>query len=105
MNYMENQNLIQIEVAYARTGRTNNYSRCGVWGATIQQAIELSGILARFPDIDLTKNKVGIFSKTCSLDTMLREKDRVEIYRALLADPKEVRKRLAAEGKTMKRGN
>lgn len=104
MNYMENQNLIQVEVAYAKPEEQFIIPVAVSEGATIQQAIELSGILTRFPDIDLTKNKVGIFSKACSLDTPLREKDRVEIYRGLLADPKEVRKRLAAEGKTMKKG-
>lgn len=105
MNYMENQNLIHIEVAYAKPEEQLMIPLRVVEGTTLGQAIELSGILTHFPEIDLSKNKVGIFSKTSTLDTVLREKDRVEIYRALLADPKEVRKRLAAEGKTMKKGS
>jgi uncharacterized protein len=104
MNYMENQNLIRVEVAYATAEEQLIIPLDVLDDTTIQQAIELSGISTHFPEIDLSKNKVGIFSKTCSLDTVLREKDRVEIYRVLLADPKEVRKRLAAEGKTMKKG-
>ena len=73
-------------------------------GTTIEQAIKLSGILDTFPDIDLSVNKVGVFSKLGKLDQVLREKDRVEIYRKLIADPKEVRKQRAAEGKKMKKG-
>ena len=56
------------------------------------------------PEIDLAVNKVGIFSKACKLDTVLRDKDRIEIYRPLIADPKEVRRQRAAEGKVMKKG-
>ncbi len=104
MNYMENQNLIHIEIAYAKPEEQLMIPLSVIEGTTLKQAIELSGILAHFPEIDLSKNKVGIFSKVCGLDTVLRERDRVEIYRTLLADPKEVRKRLAAEGKTMKKG-
>lgn len=71
---------------------------------TIQQAIEQSGLLARFPEIDLSKNKVGIFSKLKKLNEPLRAGDRVEIYRELIADPKAVRKQKAAEGKVMRKG-
>ncbi|MDR1367324.1 MAG: RnfH family protein [Candidatus Accumulibacter sp.] len=73
-------------------------------GATIAQAIESSEILLKYPQIDLSKNKLGVFSKLSKLDTPLRDKDRVEIYRPLIADPKEVRKQRAAEGKAMKKG-
>jgi putative ubiquitin-RnfH superfamily antitoxin RatB of RatAB toxin-antitoxin module len=58
-----------------------------------------------FPDIDLGgKNKVGVWNKLSKLDTALRDRDRVEIYRPLIADPKEVRRQRAAEGKVMKKG-
>lgn len=73
-------------------------------GTTLQQAIEASGVIGKFPEIDLAKNKVGIFGKLAKLDTVLREKDRVEIYRPLIADPKEVRRQRADEGKVMKKG-
>ncbi|HNN85792.1 MAG TPA: RnfH family protein, partial [Accumulibacter sp.] len=56
------------------------------------------------PEIDLTKNKVGIFAKLTKLDAVLRDHDRIEIYRPLLADPKEIRKQRAAAGKVMKKG-
>lgn len=71
---------------------------------TVQQAIEASGVLQRFPDIDLAKNKVGVFGKAAKLDALLGDGDRVEIYRPLIADPKEARKKRAAEGKKMKKG-
>ncbi len=71
---------------------------------TVEQAIEQSAILQRFPEIDLKVNKTGIFGKAAKLDAMLNEGDRVEIYRPLIADPKEARKKRAAEGKAMKKG-
>ncbi|MEW8508011.1 MAG: RnfH family protein [Candidatus Thiodiazotropha sp.] len=71
---------------------------------TAKQAIEASGILERFPEIDLETNKIGIFGKAAKLDALLSEGDRVEIYRPLIADPKEARKKRAAEGKTMRKG-
>jgi hypothetical protein len=71
---------------------------------TAEEAIIASGIMAKFPEIDLNINKVGIFGKLTKLDTKLRHLDRVEIYRALIADPKEVRKQRAADGKIMKKG-
>lgn len=71
---------------------------------TAEQAILQSGILQKFPEIDLTVNKIGLFGKLTKLDTPLRNMDRVEIYRNLIADPKEVRKQRAAEGKIMRKG-
>jgi uncharacterized protein len=71
---------------------------------TVQQAIEQSAIFERFPEIDLKTNKTGIFGKAAKLDTPLTEGDRVEIYRPLIADPKQARKKRAAEGKTMRKG-
>ena len=73
-------------------------------GSTVAQAIDASGVLAKFPEIDLTQNKVGIFGKLTKLDSALRDRDRVEIYRPLIADPKEVRRKRAEEGKVMKKG-
>jgi len=73
-------------------------------GDTIQDAIIRSGIVVDFPEIDLNVNKVGIFSKVAKLDTPIKDKDRIEIYRPLIADPKEVRKQRAASGKRMSKG-
>lgn len=61
-------------------------------GATAEQAIRASGILGRFPEIDLASSPVGIYGKPCALDRGLRSGDRVEIYRPLIADPKEARR-------------
>jgi putative ubiquitin-RnfH superfamily antitoxin RatB of RatAB toxin-antitoxin module len=66
-------------------------------GTTIGQAIEASGVLAAFPEINLVTQPVGIFAKKKTLDTVLREHDRVEIYRPLVADPKESRRKRAAK--------
>ena len=73
-------------------------------GASVRDAIEASGVLEKYPEIDLAKNKVGIFAKLVKLDGPLRDQDRIEIYRPLIADPKAVRKQRAAEGKVMKKG-
>ncbi len=73
-------------------------------GATVEDAIRASGVLDAHPEIDLAKNKVGIFSKLVKLDEKVRDRDRVEIYRPLIADPKEVRRKRAEEGKVTKKG-
>lgn len=65
-------------------------------GTTIGAAIERSGVLEAFPDINLTTQAVGIYAKKKTLDTVLRERDRIEIYRPLVADPKDSRRRRAA---------
>ncbi len=95
---------IPIEVAYAEPDTQVIIPLMVDEGTTIEQAIKMSGVLASFPDIDLAVNKVGIFSKLSKLDKTLREKDRVEIYRKLIADPKEVRKQRAEQGKKMRKG-
>ena len=63
----------------------------------VQQAIEKSGIQKKFPGIDLSKNKVGIFGKKTTLDQPLNDRDRIEIYRPLILDPKEMRRKRAAK--------
>jgi putative ubiquitin-RnfH superfamily antitoxin RatB of RatAB toxin-antitoxin module len=73
-------------------------------GTTVGGAIERSGLLAQCPEIDLEVFKVGIFGKLAKIDQVLAEGDRVEIYRPLIADPKEARKRRAAEGKVLRKG-
>ena len=67
-------------------------------GVTVEQAIRMSGILKKFPDIDLNMNTVGVFGKLIALQATLCDLDRVEIYRSLIADPKKARKaRVEAE--------
>lgn len=101
---MENKPLINVEVAYALADKQVLIPLMLEEGSTAQQAIESSGILAQFPEIDLDKNRIGIFGKLSKLNVVLREKDRVEIYRPLIADPKAVRKKRAEQGKAMKKG-
>jgi putative ubiquitin-RnfH superfamily antitoxin RatB of RatAB toxin-antitoxin module len=95
---------LNVEVVYALPERQELSSLTLPAGATVGQAIEASGFLARYPEIDITKNKLGVYAKLAKPDTALRDRDRVEIYRPLIADPKEVRKQRAAEGKVMKKG-
>ena len=90
-----------VEVAYALADKQSLISIEVENGSTLKEAIEASGILETFEQIDLTKDRVGIFAKFATLDTILRDKDRVEIYRPLIADPKKARKDRAAEGKAM----
>ena len=93
-----------VEVAYALEKKQTLLELEVDEGTTLKQAVELSGIIDAYPQIDLTKGKTGIFGKIAKLDTVLREKDRVEIYRPLIADPKQVRKERAAQGKAMRSG-
>jgi uncharacterized protein len=97
-------NEILVEVAYALPQQQVILELMVPQGTTAEQAVILSGITAKFPEIDLASNKLGIFGKLIKSDTALRERDRVEIYRPLIADPKEVRRQRAAEGKVMKKG-
>jgi putative ubiquitin-RnfH superfamily antitoxin RatB of RatAB toxin-antitoxin module len=62
-------------------------------GSTVAEAIALSGLLAQYPEIDLDTQKVGIFGKIAKLDTAVKEGDRVEIYRKIIADPQQVQRR------------
>lgn len=96
---------IKVQVCYALPQRQELVNLSLPEGSTLQHALERSGLLAKYPEIDLTKNKFGVFAKLSKLDTVLRDRDRVEIYRPLIADPKEVRKKRAAEGKVMKKGS
>ncbi|WP_367025959.1 RnfH family protein [Methylococcus sp. ANG] len=88
---------IRVEVAYARPD-VQVIVPLGVAEETsAAAAIEASGLLEKFPEIDLAVNKIGIFGKACGVDQPLRQGDRVEIYRPLIADPKESRRQRAAK--------
>lgn len=95
---------ITVEVVYALPAQQPMWRAQLAEGATVEDAIRASGVLDAFPDIDLAKNKVGIFSKLVKLDETVRDRDRVEIYRPLIADPKEVRRKRAEEGKVTRKG-
>lgn len=89
--------MLQVEVAYARPEEQVILPIDVPAGTTVEQAIRQSGILERFPEIDLASQKVGVFSRIVGLDETLREHDRVEIYRPLQVDPKEMRRKRARE--------
>lgn len=98
------KNRFRVEVAYARPDVQVILPVEVGEGATLRDAIEKSGILDKFSELDIESMDVGIFGKLSKLTNRLKPRDRVEIYRPLIADPKEVRKRRAAEGKRMKKG-
>ena len=93
-----------VEVAYALPDRQVIIELVVDRGTTLEQALDLSGICGQFAEIDLDKNKVGIFGKLAKLSDELQPGDRVEIYRPLIADPREVRKQRAAKGKATRKG-
>lgn len=95
---------IHIEVVYAQAQEQTLLKLSLPAGVTVAEAIQASGILEKHPAIDLASNKLGVFGKLSKPDAVLRDKDRVEIYRPLIADPKEVRRQRAEEGKAMKKG-
>ena len=94
---------LSVEVCYASPQGQALIAVTLPEGATLKQALDASGILQRYPQIDLTTQKVGVFGKVKPLDTVLADHDRVEIYRPLLVDPKLSRQRRVE--KTRKAGS
>lgn len=90
---------IEVEVAFARPDQQKIVSLQVAAGTTVLQAVELSGLLQVFPEIDSAALRLGVFGKAVAPERVLCAHDRVEIYRPLLADPKEVRRRRALAGK------
>ncbi|MDP2716286.1 RnfH family protein [Rheinheimera sp.] len=90
---------ITVEVAYALPQRQSLLTLSVSRYCTVREAIEQSGILQQFTDIDLDVQKVGIWSRPVKLDELLKAGDRVEIYRPLIADPKDLRRRRAEKAK------
>ncbi len=86
---------IRVEVAYALPEKQYLQRVTLSEGATVEEAINASGLLELRSDIDLAKNKVGIFSRPVKLADAVQDGDRVEIYRPLIADPKELRRKRA----------
>ena len=101
---MASADTIPVEVVYALADRQVILALEVTANASIADVITQSGILEQCPEIDVVKNKVGVFGKLGKLTDTLHAGDRVEIYRPLIADPKEVRKKRAAQGKVMKKG-
>lgn len=104
MDNTTQQHHFMVEVVYALPDQQTLLNVEIEEGQTAQDAIEKSGILLRHPELDINDVVIGLFGKKIKITQVLRERDRVEIYRPLIADPKEVRKRKAAEGKKLKKG-
>ena len=94
---------IRVEVAYAEPDSQTIVEVELPGGSTIREAIQASELIYKYPAMDPERNGVGVWSKLKSLDDVLRDGDRVEVYRPLKADPRDVRRQLAAEGKVMGR--
>ena len=92
---------IHIQICYARPDKQILLEQTVADGTTIQQAIQSSGIIQQAPEIDVSVWRVGIYGKLKTLDTILHEHDRIEIYRPLIADPKDSRRK-RAESKAAK---
>lgn len=104
MDNIPQKNVFRVEVVYALPEQQNIIEVELSKGQTAQDAIEQSGLLKRHPELDISSMIIGLFGKKTKMTQSLRDRDRVEIYRPLIADPKEVRKRKAAEGKKLKKG-
>jgi putative ubiquitin-RnfH superfamily antitoxin RatB of RatAB toxin-antitoxin module len=91
------QAMMQVQVCYATPQRQFLFEVSLAPGATVHQAIKASGLLEQAPEVDVSVCKVGIYGKLKSLDTEVCDGDRVEIYRPLIADPMESRRRRASK--------
>ena len=97
--------MIDVEIVFALPDSATVIKTQCEEGATVEQAIDASGILGRCPEIDKENLSVGIWNRTCKLHQSVRAGDRIEIYRPLIADPKEARRRRAEKAKEDGRAN
>ncbi|HEY8622535.1 MAG TPA: RnfH family protein [Casimicrobiaceae bacterium] len=93
---MQNAPGIEVIVVLALPERATQIAVRLPAGATLADALERSGLATRHPDVDVARARVGIFGKLADRKAILADGDRVEVYRALVADPKESRLRRAA---------
>jgi len=95
LDTLENKPKLNIEVIYAKPKEQKLFCLSVDSETSVEMAIQKSGILDYYPEINLSINKVGIFSRSCQLSDPLYDNDRIEIYRPLIIDPKEARKQRA----------
>lgn len=98
-------NTINVEVAYALPEKQSILVAQVLAGVSVKDVIEQSGILDEYADIDLNVNNVGIWNRACKLTDIPKDGDRIEIYRPLIADPKEIRRQRAEKAKQEGRAN
>ncbi|OLQ85715.1 RnfH family protein [Vibrio ponticus] len=91
--------MIHVEVVYALPHEQRVFTLVVNKAMTVEEIIAQSGVLELYPEIDLKENKVGVYSRNVRLDATVRDGDRIEIYRPLLADPKEIRRKRAEQAK------
>jgi putative ubiquitin-RnfH superfamily antitoxin RatB of RatAB toxin-antitoxin module len=87
---------LRVEVVYALPGGQDAVSVEVAPGSTLRDAIQASGLIARHPEIDLERQKIGVYGKVKAAQAPAAQGDRIEIYRALAVEPKEARRRRAA---------
>ncbi|MCO7190372.1 MULTISPECIES: RnfH family protein [unclassified Pseudoalteromonas] len=97
--------MIQVEVVFALPDKATTLSVDVAEGTSVEQVVLQSGILERCPEIDPTNLSLGIWNRTVKLNHVVRAGDRVEVYRPLIADPKEARRRRAEKAKDEGRAN
>ena len=90
--------MLRVEVVYALPDRQILLTLEVEQGTTARMAVERSGILQRHPEVDLEQTKLGVFGRVVSPGTPLRDGDRVEIYRPLIANPRQARRERAHRG-------
>ncbi|WPC73392.1 RnfH family protein [Vibrio porteresiae] len=91
--------MIHVEVVYALPHEQRVVKLVVKSDMTVEEIIQKSGLLEMYPEIDLKVNKVGVYSRNVKLDATVRDHDRIEIYRPLIADPKEIRRKRAEQAK------
>ncbi|WP_413113953.1 RnfH family protein [Thaumasiovibrio sp. DFM-14] len=96
---MNSEEMIHVEVVYALPDVQRVIKVAAKPDSSVEQIIRQSGILVMYPEIDLAKNKIGIYSRNVKLDATVREGDRIEVYRPLIADPREIRRQRAEKAK------
>ena len=89
------QRQIKVEVVLATPQLQQLIPVVLVSGSTLAEAIRQSGILGKFDKFDFDPSRVGIFGRKADINQVLRDGDRVEIYRPLIADPKKIRRERA----------
>ncbi len=91
------RSLIEVEVVYALPGDQQVFKLRVPQGVTVREAILRSGVLERHPELAIGTCVAGIYGERVGMDSLVAAGDRVEIYRPLIADPKETRRRRAAK--------
>ena len=94
---MASEEMLHIEVVYALPHEQQVFKVMARANTTVKEIIQSSGVLAAYPEIDLNQNKVGVYARQVKLDSTVNNGDRIEIYRPLIADPREIRRKRAEQ--------